>query len=91
MKRSLLCGVALAVLVAPPAWAQAGGDDEAALSEVIVTARKRDERLQEIPAAGSVLTSERLREVGGVVDLRNFTTLLPGVSLVDNDSVNSEF
>ncbi|WP_296596984.1 TonB-dependent receptor [Phenylobacterium sp.] len=91
MKRYLLCGVALAVVAAPPAWAQATADDDTALSEVIVTARKRDERLQEIPAAGSVLTAERLREVGGVVDLRNFTALLPGVSLVDNDSVNSEF
>ena len=91
MRRYLLCGVALAGLSALPASAQTATADDNALSEVIVTARKRDERLQEIPAAGSVLTGERLQDLGGVTDLRNFTNLLPGVSLVDNDSVNSEF
>lgn len=91
MRRELLCGVTLASLLVTPAWTQTVADDDSTLTEVIVTARKRDERLQEIPAAGSVLTAERLRETGGVVDLRNFANLLPGVSLVDNDSVNSEF
>jgi iron complex outermembrane receptor protein len=83
-------GVAGTLLLGSPAAAQAIVDDTV-VTELVVTARKREERLQDVPAAGSVLTGERVQESGGATDLRNLTTLLPGVSLVDNDNVNSEF
>lgn len=83
-------GVVGALMLGSSAAAQPAADDNM-LTELVVTARKREERLQDVPAAGSVLTAERVQEAGGATDLRNLTTLLPGVSLVDNDNVNSEF
>lgn len=56
-----------------------------------MTARKREERLQDIPAAGSAISRERIEDSGGLSDLRSLSAFLPGVSLVDNDSANSEF
>ncbi len=84
-------GVAGALLLGSPAVAQPMAADDTIVTELVVTARKREERLQDVPAAGSVITAERLQESGGATDLRNLTNLLPGVSLVDNGNVNSEF
>lgn len=91
MKEALRWGVAGALLLGSPALAQPMADDDTVVTELVVTARKREERLQDVPAAGSVITAERLQESGGATDLRNLTNLLPGVSLVDNGNVNSEF
>lgn len=90
MTKIVRWGVLGALMFGSTAAAQTTGDDRM-VSELVVTARKREERLQDVPAAGSVLTAERVQEAGGATDLRNLTTLLPGVSLVDNDNVNSEF
>lgn len=89
MLRVLVSGLALSVL-ASDALAQSGGAVRE-LDELVVTARKREERLQDIPAAGSAITAERLEEAGGLRDQRSLTAMLPGVTLVDNDNVNSEF
>jgi iron complex outermembrane receptor protein len=49
------------------------------LEEIIVTAQKRTERLQETPLAVSAVTAEML-EQRGVVDSRNLGTLAPNVT-----------
>ena len=93
MLKGLLCGAAAAAM-ATPAWAQPStrhATAAAVVDEVVVTARKREERLQDIPAAGSAITAERVEDAGGILDQRTLTNLLPGVALVDNDNVNSEF
>ena len=54
--------------------------DEAVLEEVVVTARRRVENLQEIPESMSVLSSEIL-ENAGVDNLRDVTELVPNLSL----------
>ena len=63
MRRELLCGVTLASLLVTPAWTQTVADDDSTLTEVIVTARKRDERLQEIPAAGSSSSAPSMKRL----------------------------
>ena len=50
--------------------------------EVVVTARRKSESLQDVPATVSVLGSEALK-AAGVERADDFITLIPGVSIVD--------
>jgi iron complex outermembrane receptor protein len=75
----------------PPASGQPAPGDEVGSTDVIIVTARREERLIDIPAAGSAVGAERIAELGGLQDQRTLTALLPGVSLVDNDSGNSEF
>lgn len=54
----LLCAAPAALLWAPAAFAQDG--QAAALEEVIVTARKREENIREIPVAVTAISQEKL-------------------------------
>ncbi|MEZ5553299.1 MAG: TonB-dependent receptor [Pseudomonadales bacterium] len=58
-------GLAAGSLVSAPAIA-ADGDSRLALEEIVVTARRREEGLQSVPVAVSVLTGEELTEQGGL-------------------------
>lgn len=51
------------------------------LSEVIVTAEKRAERLQNVPSAVSVLSAHILAQTG-VTQLANYVKQLPGVNMI---------
>src|ERR1700754_3306296 len=67
---------------APAPGAVGNGEAPAALSEVIVTARKRPESLMNVPVVETVLTSERLDRLQ-TVDLKDIATLVPGVLIGD--------
>eukprot|EP00903_Cladosiphon_okamuranus_P004441 g4439.t1 len=54
------------------------GDDQLRLEEIIVTGRKREESLQEVPIAMSVL-GENLLHDSGINDQRSFFALVPGI------------
>jgi len=57
--------LAMAAVAAPaPAVAQAAGEASAQIEEVVVTARKREERLQDTPVAVTALSSEALAARG---------------------------
>ena len=68
--RNSMSPVAVAVLAAlataGPARAQQAPDAVVGLEEIIVTAQKREQSLQEIPIAVSVVTGSLLDSVGGV-------------------------
>jgi iron complex outermembrane receptor protein len=68
--RNSMSPVAVAVLAAlataGPARAQQAPDPIVGLEEIIVTAQKREQSLQEIPIAVSVVTGSKLDSVGGV-------------------------
>jgi len=69
MQRTILItGAAVAALLAAqPAMAQTGGGDEAvSLGEIVVTAQKREEKLQDVPAAVSVLSGDAIAARGSV-------------------------
>jgi iron complex outermembrane receptor protein len=57
--------------------------DEARLDEVVVTARKREETLIEVPVAVSVLSSEDI-EQRGVQSLNDVALFTPGLSYFDS-------
>lgn len=56
-----------------------------ALEEVVVTARKREESVQEVPIAVSAFSAEQLRDAG-VSNLKDMTLQVPGVS-IDQGSI----
>ncbi|WP_374285444.1 TonB-dependent receptor [Novosphingobium sp.] len=75
---------ALALGLAAPAQAQdAKADDnaEVSLDEIIVTAQKRAQNLQEVPIAISALGAEKIAQLG-VRDTRDISGLAPNVTIV---------
>ncbi len=78
-KTLLLGSIALSGL-ASPAFAQDAGDGAEA-DEIIVTARRQNERLQDVPASVSVLTADALQKTGAN-RAEDFVQLTPGVTIV---------
>ena len=79
MKRFLSASsaIALVALGVSPAFAQdAAPADDDAVSEIIVTAQKREERLQDVPVAVSVISGATLANQGGV-NLESAQYLVP--------------
>lgn len=87
---------------AGPAWAQSQpqpqeapsapqdqASDNSALDEIVVTARRTEERLQTVPVAVTAYSQEDLRQrgVATATDLQNFT---PSLSVVGGTSRNQE-
>jgi iron complex outermembrane recepter protein len=84
MKKFLMATSALTLvaLVATPALAQnaAPADDEAP-AEIIVTAQKRSERLQDVPVAVSVVTGDALAKLS-VNNIEDSARLVPTLTFV---------
>lgn len=82
IRRAILISCAAALPAS--AWAQTGATSTGAsggLEEIVVTAQKRTERLQDVPVAVTVLSADQLaqRNVGDITDLNN---LVPSVNLI---------
>lgn len=56
---------------------------EYVLEEVIVTARKREERLQDLPGSAAAITESMIEDTGGIYSLRDVTDLIPGITIVE--------
>jgi iron complex outermembrane receptor protein len=65
---------------ADPVAAAAAGAPAADVTEVVVTARRREESLQEVPAAVSVLSGDSL-EIAGVRRVTDLTAMVPNLSI----------
>lgn len=78
--------VALSILLAgvsTPALAQAGPDGVSAdggLNEIIVTAERRDQNLQDVSISATVLTGEQLQE-RGVTNLNDIQQVAPSIAI----------
>jgi len=59
-KGALLAGAALTMLAGPQAWAAAA--ETTTIDELVVTAQKREERLQEVPVAISLVGQQQLKQ-----------------------------
>jgi iron complex outermembrane recepter protein len=80
--------IASAVVLAS---AVSAGKAMAQIEEVIVTATKRAQTLQEIPVAVSVVTSESI-EQSGVLDIKDLQTLVPSLRVTQlQSSANTNF
>ena len=79
-RRTLSSRAWLAVLLLPAASLQARSEAEAEpLEEVIVTARKREEALQDTPISITVFSASAL-EAANMIDLRDLGKYTPGMS-----------
>lgn len=87
--RSLLAPFAGFLMgVVPAVWAPAAlGEDEASagvIEEVIVTAQRREENLQEVPISISVVAGEQI-ERAGIRGARDFIQRVANVTFTEND------
>ena len=80
----LMFPVLAAALAGPPAYSQG----VTALEEIVVTARKREENLQEVPVSISVISNSLIDEAG-IIEPRDFFELTPGVDFDTNGDRNN--
>ncbi len=79
---ALLLSSASVAGMAAPAYAQAAAaDDDGGLAEIIVTANKRGENLQQAPLAISAVTSEQM-ELRGLTEVKDLSAIAPNVSII---------
>ena len=82
-RAALVCGTALISLVSSPVWAQSAPADaaeESAPSDIIVTAQRRAEKLEDVPVAIVALTPDIL-EKSGVQRLTDIGQIATGVQI----------
>ncbi len=77
---------AAAVTLLPHATASAQDTGAGAIEEVVVTARKRDESLQDVPIAITAFTEATI-ERAGIERPADFISLIPNVTIVDTANV----
>lgn len=84
-----------AVTLLTPLWAQAQGQtqtqaSEATLDEVVVTARKREETLLDVPVTENAFTEQMIHSAG-IESPRDFVALVPNMTLVEVQNVGNSF
>ena len=79
--RAVLIGTSVIALgVAMPAYAQdAPSDDDSVSNEIIVTAQKREQNIQDVPVAVSVISGAALEAQGGI-NIENAQYLVPSLN-----------
>ncbi len=89
---SLAVAAAMVPMLATPAGAQAAaatadGTDEKAttLSELVVTAQKREETMQDVPISLTALPEQLMRDTG-VRDIKDMQVLVPGLTVTSTQS-----
>jgi iron complex outermembrane receptor protein len=101
MKTALLTATALVLVTGfgDPAYAQTAPAAETALSEtsearegeIIVTARRREERLRDVPVSATVIDAQSLIERGSITTVQAILQNAPGVRFFNTTSqLNSE-
>jgi len=93
LRRAILATSALSMLAfAPAAFAQAAPDEGASAdgsdNEIIVTARRRDERLVDVPVAITAYSGEAL-EKAGAIDITDIGQTTPNTTLEVSRGSNS--
>jgi len=86
LARTLLSGVAACAMSIP---AMAAETDSGAISEIVVTAQKRSERLQDVPIAIEAMTGETLKELN-VENFDDMAKYLPNVTMGGSGPGQSE-
>src|SRR5256885_3488394 len=75
------------VQFATPAWGQS---QATTLEEVVVTARKRDETIQNVPVTENVFTQQAILSAG-IESPRDFVAMVPNMTLVEVQNVGNSF
>lgn len=86
----MLAGASAVALSALPAAAQEAPADEqaATLDEVVVTARRREERLQDVPVAVTALSAQALENLQAS-DIGDLEAAVPNLTLHEGDASNA--
>ena len=82
---SVVAGLSVSVAAQEPVKEEGGARY---LEEVLVTATRREQSLQEVPLAISAITGESLRKLG-LDDFSDYLTRVPGVSFQRNNETGS--
>jgi iron complex outermembrane recepter protein len=80
-KAILMGSIAFVGLLASPSFAQSADETASEGGDIIVTARRQNERLVDVPASVSVITADMLAKTG-VENAQGFAQLTPGVTIV---------
>ena len=73
--------VAAALAVSPPSALASGPSDTSALQEIVVTARKREENLQDVPLSIDVFTKKDLQDLG-ITNFDDYAQKVPSISFI---------
>src|ERR1700722_2609848 len=73
------------VLASAAGWAQAANPP--VLTEIVVTAQKREQNIQDVPISVIALSAQQLKDAG-VTDIKNRQALTPGLSYTSPTSEN---
>ena len=84
-KGSIPFGFLALAMIAPMAVAQ---EDGMVLEEIIVTAQRREQSLQEVPVAVTAFTGEAL-EIANITEAAQYLNLTPNVSYTEDGQVGS--
>ena len=87
LKATLATGVAVAALMAPEL---ARAQDAASLDDVIVTAQRREQALQDVPITISVVTSDTL-EALAADDIGDISAFVPGLSVSNSSPTQARY
>ncbi|MFA5630597.1 MAG: TonB-dependent receptor [Porticoccaceae bacterium] len=83
MKSSRMTQAIVLALAVPGAYAQqADTVERRGLEEIVVTAQRRAENLQEVPVTVTAVTAEGL-EASGVSNIQSLSSLVPSLSVID--------
>ena len=77
---ALLAGVSIGSL-AMPAYAQSAANDDSLLGDIVVTAQKREQNLQDIPLSISAISGAQA-EFQGLSDIKDIGAVSPNVSVL---------
>lgn len=77
--RVRLCAASAASVLAFASQAQAQAAGQTLIEELVVTAEKREQSLQDVPVAVSAFTSEK-RELIGITTVTDMTNYTPGLT-----------
>ena len=89
LRRAILATSALSMIAfVPAAFAQEAGATDAGDNEIIVTARRRDERLVDVPIAITAYSGEAL-EKAGAIDITDIGQTTPNTTLEVSRGSNS--
>ena len=80
-----LATIGTSIVAVTPALAQTSD-----LEEIVVTARKRDESLQNVPITVNVFTAQEIQSAG-IESPRDFIAMVPNMTLVETQNVGNSF
>jgi iron complex outermembrane receptor protein len=86
-RRPIAGFLAISATLLGTAWA-ADTPSQPALTEIIVTAQKREQNLQDVPISVISVSAQQLKDAG-VTDIKNLTVLTPGLTVTSTTSENS--